>query len=162
MIVTIKEVTQEFTTKGAEYKKVMGYDGTGKQVTKNVFDNLSSKWPLLQEEKTLEFVMEKKGQFWNVTDIKEMGTLPPQEPKPMVGNALVQEAVKQGGVVEKVTDKPLSGQEHGMLIKELGENIRGGQLTKDNIMGIKSDQASFLYKYYWNEIYKRIKQYTGE
>jgi hypothetical protein len=80
MIVVIQSVEQEFTKNGAEYRKVTGVDGNGKQTTKNVFDNLQDKWGLLQENATLEFKMEKKGQFWNVADITP-SLNPPNKPE---------------------------------------------------------------------------------
>jgi len=69
MIITITEVSQEFAKNGAEYRKVRGTTVDGKETTKSVFDNLNSSWPLLVEGAVLEFTMEKKGQYWNVTAI---------------------------------------------------------------------------------------------
>ncbi len=69
MIATVVSVREDFTSKGAEFKKVEVVDGQGKTTTKNIFDNLSEKWGLLEDGKTLDFKMEKKGQFWNVVDI---------------------------------------------------------------------------------------------
>ena len=85
MLVTITRVTQDFTKSGAEYLKVKGVTGDGKETTKSVFDNLKDKWPLLKEHATLDFKMEKKGQFWNVTNITPAGEViksTPSEPTP--------------------------------------------------------------------------------
>ncbi len=71
MIITIQTIDREFTKTGKEYLKVTGITGDGKQTTKSIFDNLKEKWELLVENATLEFVMQKVGQFWNVTDIKK-------------------------------------------------------------------------------------------
>ena len=83
MLVTIVKVEQEFTRNGDEYKKVTVAKGDGAETTKSVFNNLEDKWPLLKAGSTLEFVMEKRGQYWNVTDIKtvEEQLPPPQENK---------------------------------------------------------------------------------
>ena len=75
----ITGVEQAFTAKGAEYKKVTVLDDKGKTTIKNVFDNLSEKWPLLEENKYREFKMEKSGQFWNVKDILEI-EIPESQP----------------------------------------------------------------------------------
>ena len=97
MIVRIAEVAQDFTKNGAEYKKVKCISN-GKEVTKSVFDNLSDKWALLKEGVDLEFVMEKKGQFWNVIDIKEI-----EAP------AVVKAAIEEGAKLESVETKVNSG-----------------------------------------------------
>ena len=81
--------------------------------------------------------------------------------------AVVKEAIKEGGVVTGVTQKPReSGQELGMLLKELGENIRTGTLTRDKIAGDDSKGALLLFKFYWKHLNDRIKYYgnleTGE
>ena len=81
MILTIQTVSQEFTKSGAEYRKVTGVTGDGKQTTKSVFDHLKDKWELLQENATLDFTMVQKGQFWNVTDINLIGLPSPTEPE---------------------------------------------------------------------------------
>ena len=80
MLVVIQSVSQEFTKSGAEFRKVIGITGDGKPIIKNVFDNLQDKWELLVENATLEFTMEKKGQFWNVIDVKKPELPPPQKP----------------------------------------------------------------------------------
>jgi len=82
MIITIQNIEQEFTKTGKEYLKVTGVDGNGKETTKSIFDNLQSKWPLVKENTTLEFKMQKNGQFWNVVDILPISNqLPPPQPK---------------------------------------------------------------------------------
>lgn len=111
MIITITEVTQAFTTQGAEYLKVKGISDN-KETTKAVFDNLKTKWELLQPNATLEFVMVKEGQFWNVADIKPVALPPPPKPT-MLG--------------QDQAEKP-SGQEIGMTTKELGDMIRAKYL----------------------------------
>jgi hypothetical protein len=92
MIVKITKVIQEFTRNGAGYRKVKGISN-GKEVTKSVFDNLQDRWELLKEGAEIDFTMEKKGQFWNVIDIKELPST-------------VKEAIEEGAVVENVQDKP--------------------------------------------------------
>lgn len=79
MIITITEVTQEFAKNGAEYMKVKGTTQDGKEVTKSIFDNLQASWPLLEEGTTLDFKMEKKGQFWNVIEISAAKEPQPEE-----------------------------------------------------------------------------------
>ena len=73
MIITISKISQEFTKNGDEYRKVTGAAGDGRETTKSIFNQLKDKWDLLVEGKTLEFKMEKRGQFWNVTDIIPVG-----------------------------------------------------------------------------------------
>ena len=82
MIATVVSVEGAFTRNGDEFKKVTVADGQGKQTTKSVFNNLEDKWPLLVEGATLEFKMEKKGQFWNTVDVLSVGDQlpPPQSP----------------------------------------------------------------------------------
>ena len=83
MIITIQEIHQEFTKNGDEYIKIKGTTGDGKETTKSIFNNLKDKWHLLKQNATLDFKMEKKGQFWNVVDISAITDKlpPPQEPK---------------------------------------------------------------------------------
>ena len=99
MIITIKEVTKEFTKNRNEYLKVMGFTGDGKPTTKSVFDNLKDKWELIKEDTTLEFIMQKseKG-FWNVVDIKPMPDI-------------VKEAIKKGAVIVSNTPESKPSQE---------------------------------------------------
>ena len=88
MILTIQSISQEFTKNGDEYYKVTGVSDSGQQTTKSVFNNLQDKWGLLQENATLEFKLEKKGQFWNVIDILPAPGLPepavPIQPPPQI------------------------------------------------------------------------------
>jgi len=102
MLVTIQTIEQAFTKSGAEYYKVKGVTGDGKETTKSVFDNLKEAWPLLKENATLDFTMEKKGQFWNVTEIKPVkietqeGHTPEYPGSEEAHKELVKEAVKLG------------------------------------------------------------------
>lgn len=128
MFVTIQTISQEFASNGAEYKKVTGITGDGKQTTKNVFDNLKDKWGLLQENKTVEFVMEKKGQFWNVIDIKEAVASSPVTPElPAEQQKIVDEALKEP--VQPVSVKEPNPQAVGMITKEIGDMIRAKELN---------------------------------
>jgi len=91
---------------------------------------------------------EQSGEYFN-TDKAELVDVPYIE--------------EEGVEVESVKTKPQSGQEHGMLMKELGENIRTGFITKEDIAGKKTEKAKYLFEYYFNELYHRIKFYdTGE
>jgi len=69
MLVTITGIEESFTKNGVEYLKVTGVTDKQQEVTKSVFDNLKDKWESLVVDSTVEFKMEKKGQFWNVVDI---------------------------------------------------------------------------------------------
>lgn len=123
----ITEVEQAFTAKGAEYKKVTVLDDKGKTTTKNVFDNLSDKWPLLEENKYREFKMEKSGQFWNVIDILEVD-IPGPQPSDRVlpqHQEVIDEAKKLG--VRTPTTRE-SSIEQQVAIKEIGECWRVGKL----------------------------------
>ena len=80
MIITLTKVSQEFAKNGSEYRKVTGATGDGRETTKSIFNQLEDKWPLLVEGATLEFSMEKKGQYWNVTDIKPISEVLNKEP----------------------------------------------------------------------------------
>ena len=73
MIITVTELTQEFTKSGAEYVRVKGVTQDGQESTKSIFSNLKDSWDLLVKGATLDFTMEKKGQFWNVIAIKPVG-----------------------------------------------------------------------------------------
>ena len=97
MFITIQKIEEAFTKSGAEYKKVTGIDTTGKQTTKSVFDNLKAKWGLLQENKIVEFKMQKVGQFWNVIDISEAQAPPAVE--------TTTQTVKDTAKVEPVPEK---------------------------------------------------------
>ena len=139
MIIKITEVAQEFTKNGAGYRKVKG-TSDGREVTKSVFDNLNSKWSLLEEGAELEFKMEKKGQFWNVVDILPI-------------NDMVQEAVKLGGVVESATTKDLKdlGIKRQSSIKAsvdiVGSMVKAG-LIKEHIQTKVLDWAEIFFTYY--------------
>jgi len=107
MIVTITEVSTEFTKNGAEYRKVKGITSDGKETTKSVFDSLEDKWNLLQENRTLEFKVEKKGQFWNVVDILEVEVPPPTKA------TILPEHQKEIDKAVAGSKPPPSGQEAG-------------------------------------------------
>jgi hypothetical protein len=80
MIATVLRVEQEFTRNGDEYKKVTIQKEDGQETTKSVFNQLEDKWGLLECGATLNFQMEKKGQYWNVVDIsKAERSAPPPE-----------------------------------------------------------------------------------
>ena len=110
MIITITEVSQEFTKSGAEYLKIKGTTPDGKETTKSIFNNLKDAWGLLVEGATLEFTLEHKGQFWNVVEIKPVGT---QGLKPDTGQAKME----------------IAPQAIGMMTKEIGDMIRAGKLS---------------------------------
>ena len=106
MIVTIQSISSEATKTGAEYKKVTGVTPAGKQTTKSVFDNLKAQWPLLKENATLDFKMQKNGQYWNVIEITVPNLPPPQEanpapdlPPPLPKEYMVEAAVKTGAKI---------------------------------------------------------------
>jgi len=123
MIVTITEVGQQFTRTGAEYKVVKGTTDKGQETTKSVFDILQDKWPLLVKGATLDFKMEKKGQFWNVVDInpiQDKGIEPPvKQNEPITAGVSIPQKV--------------SGEEMGMWWKELGECLRAGYVKSDSL-----------------------------
>ena len=83
MIFTIKEVKEEFASNGSEYRKVTGVNDKGDVSTKNIFNNLEDKWPLLEENATVELKMEKSGKFWNVADISKVDLSKALPDKPM-------------------------------------------------------------------------------
>ena len=144
MIGTVVSVKEEFTTKGDPYKKVEVLDGTGKQTTKNIFSQLEDKWPLLENGKTLEFKMEKKGQFWNVVDIF-MPELP--EPKPAGAPLPAQQRE-----IEKATADPRQRSiEYEVAFKECGELYRAGFLSDQGNPGERA-----LLAMYKNELWRRM------
>lgn len=134
MIITITSVTQEFAKNGSEYRKVTGATGDGRETTKSIFNQLEEKWPLLVENATLEFVMEKRGQYWNVKDIKTVGdNLPvPAETK------VVESAMPTEQEMQQVKDSlpPPAPQAVGMCTKEIGDMIRASQAHYDTALGI--------------------------
>jgi len=106
MIITITEVSQEFTKDGAEYQKVTGINASNNSVTtKSIFDNLEDKWSLLEEGARLDFKLKKKGQFWNVDDISPVGEsvqnteTATKEGKPPVNNS-IETQVAFKGIIE--------------------------------------------------------------
>src|SRR3990167_8153030 len=88
MIITITEVSQEFASNGSEYRKVKGTTTDGKETTKSIFNNLEDSWGLLKEGAVLDFAMVKKGQYWNVSEIKPVG----QQSTPQSKSSPVKEA----------------------------------------------------------------------
>lgn len=97
MIARITNIEQAFAKTGAEYRKVTVVDENGKETTKSVFDNLSDRWPMIDEglNKFFDWKMVKKGQFWNVADIKPL-ELPPAQPSSNVlpeHQAVIEEAI---------------------------------------------------------------------
>ena len=96
MLFTIKEVKEMHSDKAGEYLQILGFTGDGKPSTKNIFNSMKDKWPILKEDATVELKMQKKGEFWNVVDITDPG-LPP----------VVEEAIKdKGTTIASVTNKP--------------------------------------------------------
>ncbi len=139
MILTITKVEQGFTKNGAEFKKVTGVTDEGQEVTKSIFDNLKFLWPLLVEGKDIELKLVKKGQFWNVINMK-----PANEPWPEETDA-----VKPG---EVATPKPkpepkkeIAPQEVGLWFKEVGELYRAGKL--------EGEIGKAIMKVYWARLF---------
>lgn len=138
MIVTISQISQEFTKNGAEYRKITGATGDGKETTKSIFDNLQDKWGLLKEGATLNFKMVKKGQFWNVEDINPV-ELPPPQPHDGVLPEHQDEIDKA-----RTSVTPPAPQAVGMMTKETGDMIRAGML--ESVFG--KETAVELTKWY--------------
>ncbi len=107
MIITIKSVTEESGDYG-DYRKVIGVDGDGKEITKNVGDRWKDKWGLLQENATVNFKMIQKNNKWVINDIIPVGDELPPSTKPYV------------------TETKAAPQEIGMWWKEMGEMLRAG------------------------------------
>ena len=83
MIITITEVTQRVASNGKDYLVVKGSNPEGKEKTYKVFDNLIEGWSLLVEGAAIDFTLEKKGDYWNVTGFKPAEGKPTaQPPKP--------------------------------------------------------------------------------
>jgi len=146
MILTITDVKQEFTKGGAEARKITGTRDDGSETTKWVFDNLKMAWPLLKEGNRVELKMVKKGQYWNITNIKladdewteEINTVKPEEVAEPVAEVL------KGG------DEPIDKIERSMWFKEVGELYRASKLDKDN--PIHQD----LKKLYFNRMFRAV------
>lgn len=133
MILTITKVSQEFTKTGTEYRKVTGTTEDGKETTKPIFDNLKFLWPLLVEGQSVEFKMVKKGQFWNVINIKKA-----DEPWPEETDAVKPEEIvppKQEVKTEPPSQRRIAPEERGMWWKELGEMLRTGEIDKSKAHG---------------------------
>lgn len=126
MILTIKTVTQEQGDYG-QYRKVVGIDADGKEVTKNVGDKFQDKWPLLQENATVEFKVVQRNNKWFIADIIPVAlpeatvpyTAPPALPTSNDG--------KPSEPTAKPEIKP-SPQEVGLFYKELGLWLREDKL----------------------------------
>ena len=148
MIITITELTQEFTKSGAEYVKAKGVTQDGQESTKSIFNNLKDSWPLLEVGATLDFTMEKKGQFWNVTAINPAGEKPAIKPsiKPAVPPVAKTTDSQRTNAEIKQPLTFINPQEKGMWWKEVGENFRAGLLKKDNPAG----------KYLWQQYIKQM------
>ena len=128
MIITLTKVEQSFTKDGAESRKVTGVTGDGRETTKLVYDRLANKWPLLQENATLDFKMVKKGTFWNIADINPLEP-PEAEPHDKIlpeHQKVIEEA--RAEVSGKHPAPP--GQQVGMWWKELGTRIGDGSDRK--------------------------------
>ena len=124
MIITVISVSEEFTKNGDAYKKVTCATEDGRETTKSIFNQLENKWPLLVEGKALEFKMEKKGQFWNVVDITDVGD---SLPAPKSDKAVLPEHQKE---IDKAQEPPPPApQAVGMITKEIGDMIRAKMLT---------------------------------
>ena len=76
MIIKIKEVSKALDKNGSEYRKIKGTMPDGKETTKSIFSNLEDSWGLLEEGAVLDLTLEKKGQFWNVAEIKPVEQQP--------------------------------------------------------------------------------------
>ncbi len=131
MIVTITEVTQEFTKTGEEYKKVKGTTADGKETTKSIFNHMKSYWELLVPGAMLDFTMEKRGQFWNVTDIKRVKAQPPQSDAPQ---PKLEESPNFGQQASRIaTQSAVERSEEiarQVWVKEIGEWWRSGAMGK--------------------------------
>lgn len=92
MLLTITKVTQEFTKTGAEYRKIIGTTDDSQETTKSVFDNLKFLWPLLVEGKEIELKLVKKGQFWNVINIKNADEPWPENTDMVANDEVVKKA----------------------------------------------------------------------
>ena len=159
MIITITKVETAETTNGNEYRKVTGTatnrEGEVRETTKSVLDNLKDKWPLLVENATLEFKMEKKGQFWNVIDIKPITRedLPAERPPPepiqketgRVDTARVEQQAQENQPDARTLDI-----HRQVAVKEIGELWRCGHITEDDAVNKK------LIAWYMNWIYKTV------
>ena len=134
MYLMITKVSQEFTKNGDEYKKVTGTNtATQQETTKSVFNNLESKWELLEEGRIVELKMEKHGQYWNVTDIS-----PASAPEPNETPATVPTQDNTTPV------QPIAPQEKGMWWKELGESLRYGLIDHTKPHGKAWKKSYFI------------------
>jgi len=79
MILTIKSV-EEKTGDYGDYLQVKGFDGNGKEQTKNFGDKWREKWGLLLENTTVEVKLKKtEGGKWVIDDILNPSSqMPPQ------------------------------------------------------------------------------------
>lgn len=134
MIVTITNVSQEFTKTGAEYRKITGTTPDGKEVTKTIFDNLKFLWHLLEEGKSVEFKMVQKGQFWNVINIKNA-----DEPWPEDTSAVANDEVVKKPTEPKPDPPPKpkerNPQEVGLAYKILSELYVNGFIDENKADG---------------------------
>ncbi len=152
MIITITQVIQEFTKNGAEYLKVKGTTADGKEITKSVFDNLEESWELLQEGATLDFKLEKKGQFWNVAGISEIGEpASPQKRNTTPSRVEYPDGINDGRLDGDKPKLEIAPQEKGMFWKELGENFRAGLINKDD-----NDVGTYLWGVYTNQMFSSL------
>lgn len=125
MILTLTKVEQLFTKTGAEYRKITGTTPEGNETTKSVFDNLKFLWGLLIEGKEIELKLVKKGQFWNIINLK-----PADEPWPENTEAVKPAEVATPKVeVSKGSEAPPNPQAVGMMTKEIGDMIRAERLN---------------------------------
>lgn len=102
---------EEKTTKSGEAKYLL-VKGTNIQTQKEgevrVFNNLESKWSLVEKNKFVEFKMKKDGKYWNVEDILPAPT-PSPTPAPKQDSPLVAAAKAMGAVpIEPKPEPPQS------------------------------------------------------
>lgn len=147
MIITVTELTQEFTKSGAEYVKVKGTTPDGQESTKSIFSNLKDSWTLLEVGATLDFSMEKKGDFWNVVAIKSVGQKAVEWADLTGAEKATPQPVKPAQPSEIIKQTVISGVEKGLWWKEVGENFRAGIFKKD-------DKGSGTYL--WREYIKQM------
>lgn len=129
MIITITEITQETTSRGSPYRKIKGVSPDGKETTKSIFDNLKDSWPLLVVGAILDFKLEKRGQYWNVVEIKPA--------KSSITSPNVSQPVEpqEESAPKQITEPPVNPLERGMWWKELGECLRKGDIDKNTPQG---------------------------
>ena len=143
MIITIKQSTRETGDYG-DYLKVIGVDGQGKEVSKNVSQKFEGLWGKLNAKTTWDFKHIQKNNKWQLDTIVPIGDeLPPST---------------EVSVSPEHTPPPptpphqYAPQELGMWWKELGNRIGDGSLERDY------PKAHVRVK---GQYYKRMSEVTG-